>query len=178
MFAKLATRKSLIAKIAVAGCLLAGIPAITWAQSNPGFTIFSGVDREDLLNYHLDFGGQPGNRDRYRLYIDPSKLELAVDKLAIHYPDYFDGKFDTNRMEVRVDGESMPLTEVELKEEEQIIRFDLEEPIEPGKKIEVVLSNVKNPRFGGMYYFNCRMLTPGDIPLPRECGTWILSIGR
>ncbi|MFM6244668.1 MAG: DUF2808 domain-containing protein, partial [Dolichospermum sp.] len=40
----------------------------------------------------------------------------------------------------------------------------------------LVLSNVQNPSFGGVYYFNCRVLSPGDVPLLRYIGTWIISI--
>jgi hypothetical protein len=27
-----------------------------------------------------------------------------------------------------------------------------------------------------MYYFNCRILTPGDTPLLRYIGTWLIQI--
>jgi hypothetical protein len=41
----------------------------------------------------------------------------------------------------------------------------------------LVFSDVKNPPTGGMYYFNCEILSPGDVPLRRYVGTWILNIG-
>ncbi|NEP80679.1 MAG: DUF2808 domain-containing protein, partial [Okeania sp. SIO3B3] len=50
------------------------------------------------------------------------------------------------------------------------------EPIPAGNKIEVVFSNVRNPRFGGMYHFNANIRTPGDVPLLRYIGTWLLTI--
>jgi hypothetical protein len=42
----------------------------------------------------------------------------------------------------------------------------------------VVLSDVQNPRSGGMYYFNAYINSPGDVPLRRYLGTWILSLFR
>jgi hypothetical protein len=61
--------------------------------------------------------------------------------------------------------------------ENHVIQIQLEDAIQAGNSIEIVFSNVKNPPFGGMYYFNAQVLTPGDVPLPRYVGTWILSIG-
>lgn len=174
--------RRLLSAIALTSCLLTGSAATSWADSNPGLTIFSGVRRENILNYFLDFGGQPGYWDRYRLRIPAKKMELGVAQFSISYPDYYDGKFDTDKIEVRLKNgkkyESVPLSEVNWDEENQLIQIYLEEPVPARKKVELVLSNVKNPRFGGTYYFECRVTTPGDIPLPRYLGTWIVSIGR
>ncbi len=166
----------IVSAIAVSGCLLAGIPATTLAGSNSGLTLFSGVERENILNYLLDFGGQPGGWDRYRLRVPAKKMELGVSQFVITYPDYYDGKFDTEEIEVRIKKESLPLSEVKWDKDNHRIEIYLEKPIEAGKSVEIVISNVKNPAFGGTYYFECRAFTPGDIPLPRYLGTWILSI--
>ena len=169
--------RRLFGAVAVSGCLLTGLAASSWAQSNPGFTLWSGVARENQLNYYLDFGGQPNGWDRYRLRIPAKKMELGVAQFAISYPEYFDGKFDPNKIEVRVKGKSVPLSEVKWDKENHLIQIYLEEPITAGNKVEIVFNNVKNPPFGGIYYFNCQILTPGDVPLPRFVGTWIVSIG-
>jgi hypothetical protein len=66
---------------------------------------------------------------------------------------------------------------VNWDKENHLIQIYLQEPISAGNKVELVFSNVKNPPYGGIYYFNCRMLAPGDVPLSRYLGTWILSIG-
>lgn len=166
-----------LSAIAVTGSLLTGFSAVSWAQTNPGFTLWGGIARENQLNYRLDFGGRPNRWDRYRLRIPSSKMELGVAQFAISYPDYFDGRFDPNRIEVRVKGKSVPLSEVSWDRENHLIQIYLEEPISAGNSVELVLSNVKNPPFGGIYYFNAQILTPGDIPLPRYLGTWVLSIG-
>lgn len=167
-----------ISAVAVTGCLITGFSVGSWAQSNPGLTIFSGVERENLLRYYLDFGGRPGNWDRYRLRIPSKKMELGVSQFTVNYPDYYDGKFDEEEIEVRVEGEAVPLSEVKWDKEYHRIQIYLQEPILAGNKVELVLSNVKNPRFGGTYYFECRAMSPGDVPLPRYIGTWILTIGN
>jgi hypothetical protein len=130
------------------------------------------------LNYHLDFGGRPGGWDRYRLRIPPKKLTQGVARFFISYPENYEGKFNIDKIEVRVKGESLPLREVIWDEESRIIEIDLEKPLLESSKVELVFSNVKNPRFGGTFYFQCQILTPGQVPLRLHLGTWILSINR
>lgn len=167
----------LLGAVAVTSCMITGVASQTWAQSNPGFTLWGGVARESQLNYYLDFGGRPDQWDRYRLKIPASKMELGVAQFAISYPDYYDGKFDPKKIQVRVKGKSVKLSEVKWDKENHVIQIYLEEPIPAGNAVELVFSNVKNPPFGGIYYFNAQILTPGDVPLPRFIGTWVLSIG-
>ena len=170
--------KRLLLTLAASGCLLGGISTVALAQRNPGLTIFSGVERENLLNYRLDFGGRAGGWDRYRLRIPAKKMTQGASKFIVSYPDYYEGKFDEDAIEVRIDGESLPLREVIWDKESQLIEIDLEQPITESRKVEIVLSNVKNPRFGGTYYFNAEVLGAGDLPIRLYLGTWILSIGR
>lgn len=164
--------------LAISSVLVTGLPYLVSAQSNPGLTIFSGVDRKDILNYHLDFGGKANGWERYRLRISGKKLTEGVARFFISYPDYFDGKFDVDKIEVRMGGESLPLREVIWDEESRIIEIDLEEPIVESKKVELVFSNVKNPRSGGTFYFQCQILTPGQVPIRLHVGTWIISINQ
>ena len=175
------SKKSLIRRIIPAvvatGCIITGLSVKSWAQNNSGFTLWSGVGRENQLNYYLDYGGQPNGWDRYRLKIPAKKLELGVAQIAISYPDYYDGKFDTKRVEVLAKGKKIPISEVKWDKENHVIQIELEEPVQAGTSLEIVFSNVKNPPFGGMYYFKAQVLSPGDVPLPRYVGTWILSIG-
>ncbi len=178
MLSKKSSMRRFISTVAVTSCLLTSFSVSSWAQSNSGLTLFGGVPRENQLNYHLDFGGRANGWDRYRFKIPAKKMELGVAQFAISYPDYYDGKFDKKKIEVRAKGKSVPLSEVEWDKENQLVRIFLEEPIQANTPVELVFSNVKNPTFGGMYYFNCQILTPGDVPLPRYLGTWILSIGQ
>ena len=177
MLSKKSSVRRIISVVAITGCAIAGFSVRSWAQSNPGFTLWSGVARENQLNYYLDYGGQPNGWDRYRFKIPAKKLELGVAQIAISYPDYFDGKFDTKRVEVRAKGKKVEISEVKWDKDNHVIQIELGQPIPAGNSLEIVFSNVKNPAFGGMYYFNAQVLSPGDVPLPRYVGTWILSIG-
>ncbi|MBE9222953.1 DUF2808 domain-containing protein [Cyanobacterium stanieri LEGE 03274] len=168
--------KRLMATVAVSASFLVGIPYLALAQSNPGLTIFSGVERENILNYHLDFGGRAGSWDRYRLRVPGNKLTEGVSKLYVIYPDYYNGRFDVDRIEVRLNNESLPLRDVIWDQESNFIEIDLEEPLLESRTIEIVMSNVYNPRFGGTFYFQGQMMTAGQIPIRLNLGTWILSI--
>lgn len=168
--------RRVLAAFAVTGCLITGFPAISWADALPGFTLWGGVTRENQLPFRLDFGGRPNVWDRYRLRIPAKKMKLAVAQFSITYPNYYRGEFDKNEVEVRVKGKSVPLDQVVWDKDNRVIQIYPQEPVPAGNSVELILSNVKNPNFGGMYYFNCQILTPGDVPLLRYVGTWILSI--
>ncbi len=168
--------KRLLSALAVTSCLLTGLPAMTLAQSLPGLTLFSGVKSENQLPFRLDFGGQTSSTDRYILRIPAKKMKLAVAQFAITYPNYYEGTFDPKDVEVKVKGKKVPLSEVKWDKEGRVIQIFPQEPVPAGDRVELILSNVQNPSFGGVYYFNCQVLSPGDIPLLRYLGTWIISI--
>ncbi|MEI6443677.1 MAG: DUF2808 domain-containing protein [Nostocales cyanobacterium ELA583] len=168
--------KRLLSALAVTSCLLTGLTTSTLAQSLPGLTLFSGVTRENQLPFRLDFGGQTNSTDRYILRVPAQKMKLAVAQFAITYPDYYQGTFDPKSIEVLVKGKKVPLSEVKWDKEGRVIQIFPEEPIPAGRKVELVLSNVENPAFGGVFYFRCQVLSPGDVPLLRYLGTWIISI--
>ena len=166
--------------LAVASCLVAATPNLTQAGGLPGFTLWGGPPPQSRLPFRLDFGGDPDTWDRYRLRIPAKKLELAVSQLSITYPSRFTengGQFDPRKVKVKVKGvkKPIPLAEVEWDKENNVINIYPEEPIPARSRIEVNLSNVKNPSFG-IYYFKCQILTPGDVALLRYIGTWDLSI--
>jgi Protein of unknown function (DUF2808) len=165
----------ILATLAVTGCLIASIPVISYAQGGSGLTIFSGVDRENLLDYYLDFEGKRFGRDRYRLRIPGKKLMQGASKFYIFYPDYYDGKFKEDRIEVRIDGEPLALSNVIWDQENYLIEINLEEPLKESKKVEIVFSGVKNPDVG-TYYFRCEVLPAVDLPIRQYIGTWIISI--
>ncbi len=168
--------KRLLSTLAVSGLLFTSLPAITFASGLPGLTLFSGVERKNQLPYRLDFGGDRNSTDRYRLRIPAKKMKLAVAQFAITYPNYYDGEFDEKSIEIRVKGKSLPLSEVKWNKEERRIEIFPEEPVPAGSKVELVLSNVENPPFGGMFYFRCLIRTPGDVPLLRPLGVWLIGI--
>jgi hypothetical protein len=167
--------KRLFSALVVSGCLIAGIQAVSWADGNPGLTIFSGVERENILDYYLDFGGLPRQWDRYKLYVPAKKLTQGASKFYISYPENYDGKFDTDKIEVRTKEDEIPVREVIWDKESRVVEIDLERPVEAGTKVTIVMSNVKNPNFG-TYYFVCDAQASGDVPVRLYLGTWIVSI--
>jgi hypothetical protein len=175
MFSKSFVRRSL-SGLAIAGCLVAGLPTLSLADGLPGFTLWGGVKGEDNLNFRLDFGGRAGSWDRYRLRIPAKKMKLAVEQFAISYPDYFKGEFDPKNVEVVVKDKSIKLQEVRWNKDNHLLEIYPAEPIPAGSGVEIQLANVRNPSFGGMFYFNCQVLSPGDVPLLRYVGTWVITI--
>ncbi|NJP10445.1 MAG: DUF2808 domain-containing protein [Leptolyngbyaceae cyanobacterium RU_5_1] len=164
--------------LAIAGCIVGAIPTISLAQNSglPGLTIFSGVKGEDSLGFRLDFGGRANGWDRYRLRIPAKKMKLAVAQFAISYPDYYKGTFNPKAVELRVQDKSVPLQEVNWRKEDNLIEIFPVDPVPANSKVEIWLEDVKNPSSGGMFYFNCQIMSPGDTPLLRYLGTWIISI--
>ncbi|MBW4603776.1 MAG: DUF2808 domain-containing protein [Calothrix sp. FI2-JRJ7] len=161
--------------VAVTSCLLTGFQGVSMAQS--GINLWSGVRRENQLNHRFDFGGQANGWDRLRLRADAKRFKNAVARLVISYPEYYKGSFDPKKIEVRAKGKSIPLQEARWDKDNRVIEIFPAEPIPAGTGVEIVLSNIKNPSFGGMYYFNLAIQSPGDVPLSRYIGTWIISVG-
>ncbi|PSP17767.1 MAG: hypothetical protein BRC58_05335 [Cyanobacteria bacterium QS_8_64_29] len=179
MVAAKSRAKRLVAGAAVTGCLLgvAGIPAASWAQGS-GLTIFSGVERKNILDYSLDFDGRPDTIDRYRLKVPASKLkDKGAYKLRISYPDYYDGEFDPDKIEIRVDGDAVPLEQAEWRQEQNEIVLVPQQPLSGERSAEIVLSNVQNPDYAGTYYFHLQVSPQKGPPGQRYIGTWIVSIG-
>ncbi len=163
--------------LALIGCLALGLPTTSLAQPNPGFSFNWNGDlpRSRQLSYRLD-SGNPNRWDRYYLKIRPQKL--AISQVSISYPDYYRGKFDSEAMDLRVDGKNVAVTKVNWDKTNRLIELMPAEAIPAETPVEVVLSNVKNPTSGGMYFFNARISSPGGVPLPRYIGTWLISISR
>lgn len=177
MLHKKSSTLRLLSILALSGCFITGLAAVTQAQGTSGLTIFSGVRSENQLGYKLDYSGRLGARDRYHLRIPARKLEFAVSRLVISYPDTFRGTFDPDAIRVEVAGDRIELDDVALDEENRSIEIYPKEPIPADKRVEVVLSNVYNPTQIGTHYFNASIQSPGDLPLTRYVGTWIISIG-
>lgn len=161
--------------LAVAGLLLTGMSVPTIAQSTSGWTIFGGPQRQYELKYRLQ-RGKADSWDRYWLRIPAKKVDLAILEMRIDYPDYYRGEFDENAIKVRVNDEEIALQEVIWDPANRLIEIYPLEPIPANNDVEVVLSNVQNPTFGGMFNFNCKIVTPGGPPLPQYLGTWVVSI--
>ena len=166
-----------LAAVVLATCTIGSVQTLVLAQGTPGLLIFGNRD-VDILNYYLDFGGTAEQRDRYRLRIPKKKLANGATQFVISYPDYFDGKFDTDRIEVRLDRDkdkSLPLKNVVWDEENHFIQIDLAEPLTEARKVEIVLSNTRNPDVG-TYYFYGQVVPAINAPIPERVGAWVLSI--
>lgn len=168
----------LFSVLAVSGCLAAGFATIAQAQGLPGFTIFSGVERENQLSWRMDYDGRPGSRDRYRLRIPSKKMEFAVEQFSITYPDTYRGEFDPDSVEIKVDGDEVVIDEVTWDSENRVIEIYPQQPVPADTRVELVLSDVRNPNRVGTHYFTALVRSPGDLPMMRYLGTWILSIGN
>ncbi len=168
--------QKLLPCLVLTGCLVAVIPVAVRADSLPGFTLFSGIDRADQLAFRLDSGNRSAT-DRYSLRIPGSKINrLGAAQIQITYPDYYKGTFDDKSIEVNVGNKSVPVSDVKWDRERQTLSIDLAEQLKTKDDIEVVLNNVKNPDGAGMYYFNCQVKSSVEFPIARYVGTWILSI--
>jgi Protein of unknown function (DUF2808) len=181
--------RRLSSSLCVAGLLLTGVPIITSAQTNPGLTFSwggNGPSGKQQLGYVLEYGTPGHPQDRYRLKMGRQKL--AVDGITITYPAYFDGEFNEKSITLQESPKNkflgfgkvpkIAVTSVKVDKDNRFIEIVPEAPIPAGKSFEIVLSNVQNPRSGGMYYFNASITSPGDLPLKRYIGTWVLSISR
>ena len=177
MFDPKSLLKPFLATLAIASCTVAGVNTVATAQGGSGLVIFGNRD-VDILSYYLDFGGIADNRDRYRLRIPKKKLVNGATQFIISYPDYFDGKFNTDKIEVRLDGKkdkSLPLKNVVWDEENHFVQIDLAEPLLDAKKVELVFSGAKNPDVG-TYYFYGQVSPAIKAPVPERVGAWVISI--
>lgn len=185
--------KRFLSAFMVLGCSLGLVtPVLVRAQANQGFTFTwgDGPSGRQQLQYHLDNGTPGFMGDRYWLRLGQQKV--AINRINITYPDYFNGIIDPKGIEVRVGGSNgnrffefrrdlgkkIELAQVSLDRDNRVIDIVPAEVIPAGTPVQVVLNNVYNPKNGGMYFFNARIGSPGDIPLMRYVGTWILSIAN
>jgi hypothetical protein len=162
----------------LASAIVTGLPLLLpmVASAQSGVTIFSGVDRKQELGYRLDFDGDRGGWDRYRLRVSKDKMKLSVAQFIITYPDYYKGAFDTKAVEIAVNGKPWKLQEANWDKDRQRLEVYPLEPIPANSQVELIFSNVRNPDNPGTFYFNCLIQAPGDVPIMRELGTWIISI--
>jgi len=171
--------RRLFSVLAMSGCLLTTLPMMAWAD---GLTLFSGVKQGNELPYATDFGGEANNTDRYILKIPASKIKTAVSQFSITYDKNYKGSFSLNtkkhpdNIAVKVGDHYVPLDEVKWNKEDRLIEIFPHDPVPAGSKVELILSEVQNPAFGGMFYFNCSVQSSGDVPLSNYLGTWIITI--
>jgi Protein of unknown function (DUF2808) len=168
----------MLKKIAVYFCLAIGLTANSYlapqpspAQTGSGIVLFGNV-RDKALSYNLD-SGRSRSTDRYYLEIPAQKSQ--VSQFVITYPEHFDGEFDTERMDVRVSDKNVPLESAKWDKNSRRVEVTVKDAIPAGKNITLVLSNVRNPYYGGLYQLDARVIGPSDLPILRYVGSWVIG---
>jgi hypothetical protein len=186
--------KQTLGALLVSGAVVLGFPQVSLADCS-GLTLWSGLDnRNDELPFCWDFEMRSGARERYRFHIPAEKIPEGVSKIRISYEERYNGRFDTNNIDIRIGEESLPRETLDILSDEEAnfveIGIDLElleelgktrlkSALEQGHSLQVVFHNVRNPRFGGMFYFRGSFLPANnEVPVFLDIGTWILSINR
>jgi hypothetical protein len=105
-------------------------------------------------------------------------MTLAASEFIVAYPETYTGEFNPEKVEVKVDDKKIELESVNWDQENRVIEVYPQETVAAGTRVEIILSDVQNPRRVGTHYFNALVRSPGDVPLNRYLGTWILSIGN
>jgi hypothetical protein len=171
-----------ISKIAIALVIIASQSAIELfnqsnilpaaAQPNAGIILFGNV-RDNALDYTLDYG-RANLIDRYYLTVKPQKYQ--INEVIVTVPETFKGEFDGDQIKVRVNGkEEVPQT-AKWNQKERTIEIILKEPIPVDREAVLILSNVRNPYFGGIFQFDARVRSLTDIPILRYIGSWVIGI--
>lgn len=170
--------RRLLPAAAIASCLVSGVTGAVVAQGLPGLTLFGGVEDGYELGYRLDNQGRSNRFDRYRLRIPTDKMEFAVSRFTITYPDNYRVNFDVEdvEFELKVNGDQVVIDEVTWNEEDRVIDIYPQVNVPANSRVEVVMNNIRNPR-AGFYYFNAFVYSQGDLPMGRYVGTWILNLG-
>ncbi|MEO1620766.1 MAG: DUF2808 domain-containing protein [Cyanobacteria bacterium J06632_3] len=154
------------------------------AQTNPGFNIFGGVDSEYRLPYTLRNNSPRNTRATYYLRVPGTRIDSAVSKLSITYPEAFTnrrGAFDTDRIEVRrgrgSGGREIEVDEVVWIPEASQLEIYMAEEIPADTSFVIAMKGIRNPNRFGMHRFNLRTEARGDV-LPRYIGTWELMVAE
>ncbi|MEN9214758.1 MAG: DUF2808 domain-containing protein [Gloeomargarita sp. DG02_4_bins_56] len=168
----------------VAGWVLAGFAVASVMSSTgvagaqgSGWTLWGGPKKE--LRYRAD-SGRIGDWDRY--YLQVPRQRIAVAEYYISYPESYRGELDPRSIEVvrsqrrGREEQKFRIGEAVLDKESRQLRISMIDPIPADTPVDIILSNVRNPRNSGMFFFNLQVLSPGDIPLPRQVGTWVIML--
>lgn len=170
---------------AAAIAIAVGVPVLpTLAQTNPGLTLFGGVDSEYRLSYTLQYNEPRSPRARYYLRVPGDKLERAVSHFRISYPLNFterNGAFDVDSIEVRRGrgrgGDTIPLDDVVWTPESGQLDLYFQDVVPAETSVVIVMSDVRNPNRFGIHNFNLEAEYRGDV-LPRYIGTWEMLVAE
>lgn len=138
--------------------------------------IFNGFPQEDKLPSTVNRGTR--SVDTYRLNIPTQKMTRGITKFIISYPESFNGKFDTQKIQILVNREKQPLYSTNWDEANHLLELELEEPIPIQASTEIVLSGVVRPavKEATQFRFDCRALTVDTPTTEIYIGSWFLTI--
>ncbi|GAB4214592.1 MAG: DUF2808 domain-containing protein [Synechococcales cyanobacterium] len=156
------------------GLWITPLTAVVAQGLGGGGLVLSGSEGQDTLRYRLDFGGIARQLDRYRLSIPAQNV--AVAELQINGDEVFDGRIDPNEVRVEAEGKIVELSQVFWSPEFRALELVLKEPIPSGQRIEIVLSNVRNPSLATIYRFRANVLGTEPNPIFRTVGNWLITI--
>lgn len=175
------TQTTMLKKLAYYSCCVAigltCVPALTTpdpasAQQNAGIILW-GSAKDKALDYVLDYG-RSNQIDRY--YLDIPAQKVAVSEILVTYPESYTGEFDQTSIDLRVNNRNVPTQSVKWDKDSRIIEVVLQEPVPANKPMKLVLSNVRNPRFGGLFQFDARVRGTNDLPMMRYIGSWVIGL--
>lgn len=153
-------------------CLAAlSITPPSFAQTGSGIILFGNV-RDNALSYRLN-GGRARQLDRY--YLDIPAQRTQISQIIVTYRDNFDGEIDPNAINIRFRGQNLALESASWDKENRRIEVALKEPVPAGRPLQLVMSNVRNPFYSGLYQFDARIIGPSDLPVFRYIGSWVIG---
>lgn len=158
--------------LAVLSMLAGAMPGIA---QNAGFIIF-GNARDTAMDYCMD-SGSSGQFDNYYLEIRTQKFKYA--EIIVTYPEHFNADLNGSKVELFNSkecrgGRPLPLESATIDKEARRITVVPKEAIPANTPVRLVISNVRNPSFGGMYQVDARLLR-ADVPAPVYVGSWIMT---
>ncbi len=181
--------KSVLSLALVGGAAGALISPIASAEGLPGITFRWNNNGQKFteLRYAIDHSAVPNGLARYRLRLGPGDMKLAAAQFSINYLDAFDGDIDAKNIELRTCKKAgsilsnakctkVPVDEITYDPAVRRISIYPTQPVPAGSNVEIVLSNVRNPTGPGMYQMNALIESPGDNPMLRYVGSWLLTI--
>ena len=154
------------------------------AGSSSGFEFRWSNDRDYRKLYYFLTNASATARSDYYLVLRPKDRKVALLKLAISVPSYFDAKItpaDVRLCTIKQGGmtsktrclETIPAT-VEVAPDGTAIEIFPDRPVPTGTTIGVYMQ-IFNPS-AGMYQFNALGQAPGAVPISGYLGSWVVEI--